>query len=99
MLGFFEILARNSAFHPSNDELDAPLDVRHFRRQRRLAQLYARTGFIEKIDGLVWKKPIWNVPIRKINCAFDGLVGVIDEVKLFVTRLDSLEDTNRFALA
>ena len=53
MLGLFEVLARDRAFHPRDDELDPPLDVGHFRRQRCLAKLDTRAGFIEKVDGFV----------------------------------------------
>src|SRR5207249_3502183 len=53
MLGLFEVLARDRAFHPRDDELDAALDVGHFRRQRCLAKLDTRAGFIEKVDGFI----------------------------------------------
>ena len=87
VLGLFEILARDRAFHPRHDELDPPLNVGHLRRQRGLAQLYAGAGFIEKIDRLVRQEPIGNIPVGKIHGRFDRLVRVIHHVEFLVTRL------------
>jgi hypothetical protein len=76
VFGLLEIFAGDGALHPRDDEFDSPLDVRHLRRQRRLAQFDFRAGLIEEIDGLIRQETIRDVPIRKIHRRFDRLVSV-----------------------
>ena len=76
-----------------------PLNVRHLRRQRGLAQFHASAGFVEKIDGLVRQEAIRNIAIRKIHGRFDRFVGVIHHVEFLVPRLHALQNPDGFALA
>ena len=56
-----ELVVRDGVLHAVHDELDALLDVGQFGRQRGLAQLHARAGFVDQIDGLVRQEAVRNV--------------------------------------
>ena len=98
MFRLFEVLARNRAFHPSDDEFDAPLDVRHFRRQRRLAQLHTRARFIQKIDRFIRQETIGDVAVREVHRRLDRLIRVVHHMELFVARFNTLQDPHGFVL-
>jgi hypothetical protein len=53
-----ELVIRDRGLHAVHDELDALLDVGDLRRQRRLPQLDARTGFVDQVDGLVRQEAV-----------------------------------------
>ncbi len=63
----FEFVIGDSRFHAVGDELHALLDFADFFGDRGLAQLDARAGFVDQVNGLVRKKTVWNVAVRKIN--------------------------------
>src|ERR1700728_4028922 len=85
---FLELVVRDGIFHPVNDELDALLDFGQFLGKRSLAQLYARSGFVDQVDGLVRKEAVRNVAVRVRDRKVDGVVRVGDGVELLVTVLD-----------
>src|ERR1700678_4121572 len=60
---FLELVVRDRILHAVHDELDALLNFGDFFRLRSLAQFYARAGFIDQIDRLVWKEAIWNITV------------------------------------
>ncbi len=59
-----ELVVRDGVFHAVNDELDALLHLGDLLGQRSLAQLYARAGFVDQVDGLVGQEAIRNVAVR-----------------------------------
>ena len=56
----FEFVIGDRVLHAVHDELDALLDVGDLAGQGRLAQLHARAGFIDQIDGLIRQETIRN---------------------------------------
>jgi hypothetical protein len=44
--------------------------------QRGLAQLDARAGFVDQVDGLVRQEAVRNVAAWSVDGGFDGVVGV-----------------------
>ncbi len=65
-------------------------------RQSRLPQLHARPGFVDQIDGLVRQEAVGNISAREVHRVLDGLFGVADGVKLFVTLAHALQHQNGF---
>ena len=53
----------DGGFHTVSDEFDALLHFADFFRNGGLAQLHARSSFVDQIDGLVWKETIWNIAV------------------------------------
>ena len=51
--------------------------------------------FINEIHGFVGKKPIGNVPARKLRRRDDGAVGDFDAVMKFVAVLQAVKDDDR----
>src|SRR5277367_3082811 len=84
-----ELVVRDGVLHTVDDELDALLDLGQLFGKRGLAQFHARSSFVDQIDGLVWKKAIGNIAIGMRHGKIDGLVGVGDGVKFFVTLFNS----------
>src|SRR5689334_12401754 len=91
-----ELVVRDCVFHAMNNELDPLLYVSDLFRQGSLAQLYARAGFIDKINGLVWKEAIRNVAAGMRDREFNRFVSVSNCVELLVTLLDAVDDLYRF---
>jgi len=87
-----ELVVGNGVFHAVHDELDALLNVRQIARQSGLAQLHARAGFIDQIDGLVWKEAVWNIAAGCIDCRFDRFIGVAYCVEFLVAVLNAEKD-------
>src|SRR4051812_35568279 len=87
--GLLELVVRDGILHTVDNELDAFLDFGQLFRQRSLAQLYAGTGFVDKIDGLVRKEPVWDVAVRMRNREVDGIVGIRDRVKFLIAIFDT----------
>ena len=83
-----ELVVRDGVLHTVDDELDALLDFGNLLGQRSLAQLYARSGFVDQVDGLVRQKAVRNVTVRMRYGEVDGLVGVSDGMKLLVPVFD-----------
>ncbi len=87
--GLLELVVRDGVFHAVDDELDPLLHLGDFLGQRSLAQLYARAGFVDQVDGLVRQEAVRNVAVRVRYREVDGVVGVGDGVKLLVAVFDS----------
>src|SRR4029077_6178477 len=87
-----ELMVRDGILHPMNDELDSLLYLGELLRQRSLAQLYARSGFVDQVDRLIGQEAVRNVPVGMRYRKIDGVVGVRDGVKLFVAILNAEED-------
>ena len=71
-----ELVVRDGVLHTVNDELDALLDFGDLLGQRSLAQLDARAGFVDQVDGLVGQEAVGNVAVRMRHREVDGVVGV-----------------------
>ena len=87
-----ELVVRDGVFHAVHDELDALLDIGQIGRQRGLAQLHARAGFVDQVDGLVGQEAVRNIAVRSVDRGFDGFVGVADRVELLVAVFDAEQD-------
>src|SRR4029077_6558193 len=59
-----EFVRRDGAFHAVRDELYPLLHFADFFGDAGLAQLYARAGFVDQVDGLVWEEAVGNVAVR-----------------------------------
>ena len=92
----FEFVIGDGRFHAVGDELYALLDFADFFRDGGLAQFYARAGFVDQVDGLVRKKTVGNIAVRKINGIAQRFIGVADSMKLFVAFAHALDDLNGF---
>ena len=85
----FELVICGGVLHAVTDELDAFLDIGEICRERGLAELHARAGFVDQVDGLVGEKAVRNITARSVDRGFDRLVGVTDEVEFFVAVFDA----------
>src|SRR5579862_3148992 len=84
-----ELVVRDGILHTVDDELDAFLDFGDLLGQGSLAQLYARSGFVDEIDGLIRQEAVRNIAVGMRHREVDGVVGVSDGVKLLVPVFDS----------
>jgi hypothetical protein len=71
-----ELVVGDGVLHAVHDELDALLDVGQIAGQGGLAQLDARAGFVDQVDGLVGQEAVGNVAAGGVDGGFDGVVGV-----------------------
>ena len=92
-----ELVVRDRVFHSVDDELQPFLHFGDLFRQRSLAQLYARSGFVNQIDGLVRQKAVGNVAVGMRHRKVDGVVGIRDRVKFFVAVFDSEKNFGRIS--
>src|SRR5208283_2962781 len=76
-----ELMVRDRVLHAVHDELDTLLYFRDLFRLRSLAQLHPRTGFIDQVDGLIWKEAVRNIAIRVRDREVDGVVGIGNRVE------------------
>ena len=83
-----ELVVRDGVLHTVDDELDALLDFGNLLGQRSLAQLHARSGFIDQVDRLVRQEAVRNITVRVRYREVDGVVGVSDGMKLLVPVFD-----------
>ena len=90
-----EFMVRDGVFHAVNDELDPLLDLGDLLGQRSLAQLDARAGLVDEVDGLVGQEAVGNVAARVRDGEVDRIVGVADRVELLVAVLDAHDDPDR----
>ena len=88
-----ELVVRDGVFHAMDDELDALLDFGQFLGKRSLAQLHARSRFVNEVDGLVRKEAIRDIAVRVRNREIDGVVGVGDGVELLVAVFDPEQES------
>src|ERR1039458_2123416 len=93
-----ELVVRDGVFHAMHDELDALLDFGQFFGQRSLSQLYSCSGFVDQVDGLVWKETVGYVAARVRDREVDGVVGVGDGVEFLVAILDAEQNLDRIGL-
>ena len=56
-----ELVVRDGVFHAVHDELDALLHLGQLFGQRGLAQLDARAGLVDQVDGLVGQEAVRDV--------------------------------------
>ena len=94
--GAFEILVLDRAFFLALDLFDLGLEVLDFRRTGHGADARARTGFIHEIDGLVRQETTGDIAIGKLDRGFEGFVGELGLVMVFVFRAQTLQDQDRF---
>ena len=94
-----ELVVRDGVLHAVHDELDALLNVGQIARQRGLAQLHARAGFVDQIDGLVRQEAVRNVAVRSVDRGLDGFVGVADGVEFLVAVLDAEQNLDGVGFA
>ena len=95
---FLEFVVRDRVLHPVNDELDTLLDFGQLLGQRSLAQLHARSGFVDQVDCLIREKAVRNVAVRVRDREVDGFVGVGDGVELLVPVFDPEQNLDRVRL-
>ena len=93
-----ELVIGDGRFHPVGNELHAFLHFGHFIGQGGLAQLHARAGLIDQVDGLVRQKTVRNVTAREIHGIADGFVRIADGVEFFVALAHAFENLNGFVL-
>src|SRR5246127_4797031 len=93
-----ELVVRDGVFHAMDDELDALLDFSQLFRQRSLAQFYAGSSFVNQVDGLVGQEAVGDVAVGMRHREIDGLVGVGNRVKFFVTIFDAEQNLDRVRL-
>src|SRR5208282_545833 len=93
-----ELVVRDGVLHAVDDEFDALLDFGDLFGQRSLAQLDARSSFVDQIDGLVGQEAVGNVAVRVRDREVDGVVGVSDGVKLLVTVFDAEQNFDSVGL-
>ena len=62
--------------------------------KRRLAQLHARAGFVDQIDGLVRQEAVRNEARRRVDRVLDRLVGVRHGVEFLVALLDAEQNAD-----
>jgi hypothetical protein len=75
-----------------HDELDALLDFGDLLGKRSLAELHARAGFVDEVDGLIGEEAIGDVAIGVGDREVNSLIGVADGVELLVAVLDTVDD-------
>ena len=93
-----EFVVGNGRVHAVHNELDALLHLGDLCRQRCLAELYARAGFVDEIDRLVGQEAVGNVAIRMRDRKLDRGIGVADRVELLVAVLDAVDDLDGVGL-
>ena len=93
-----KLVIRDRVLHPVDDELDPLLDLGDLLRQGSLAQLHARTRFVDQVDGLVRKEPIRDVPIRMRDRKLNRVIGITHRMELLVAILDTHDDLDRIRL-
>ena len=75
------------------------LDIFYFRLQAQdilrninVQDVHSRSRFIQDVNGLVRKKAIGNVAIRKLDTSLNGSIGIDDIVVVFVFVFDVIQD-------
>ena len=96
--GLLELVVGDGRVHAMDDELDALLHLGDFIGQRSLAQLDARAGLVDEVDGLVGQEAIGDVAIGVRDRELDRVVGVADGVELLVAVLDAHDDLDGIGL-
>ncbi len=91
-----KFMVGNRIFHAMHDELDPFLDFRNVFRQRSLAQLYARAGFVEQVNRFVRQEAVRNIAVGVIDRILDRVVGVAHGMELLVALLDAVNNLDRF---
>src|SRR6266702_2420130 len=90
----FELVIGDSRFHAVGDEFHALLDFANFLGDGGLAQLHARAGFVDQVDGFVRKETVGDVAVRKIDGVAERFVRVADGVEFFVALANTLDHLN-----
>ena len=67
--------------------------------KRGLAQLHARAGLVDQIDGLVRQEAVRNVAAGGVDRGLDGVVGVGHGVEFLVAVLDAEQDLDGVGFA
>ncbi len=84
-----ELVVGDGILHTVGDELDPLLHLGDLFGQRGLAQLHARPGFVDQVDGLVGQETVRNIAIGMRYSEVDGVVGVSDRVVLLLSVLNA----------
>src|SRR5260370_3860169 len=90
----FELVVGDGRFHAVGDEFHALLDFANFFGNGGLAELHARAGFVDQVDGFVRNKTVWDVAVRKIDGVAERFVRVADSVEFFVALANTLDHLN-----
>ena len=98
-LRLLEVLLRDRALHLLDGDADALVDLAELLAVAGLAQLGARAGLVDEVDGLVGQEAIGDVAVRLVDRRLDRLARVLDVVELLVAILDAEQDLDRLALA
>src|SRR6202158_500870 len=93
---FLEFVRGNGTFHPVRDELHALLHFADFFGNAGLAELDARAGFVDQIDGLIGKETVGNIAVRGVDRGAQRLVRIAVGVAIFVTLANPGDDLNGF---
>src|SRR5260370_11928341 len=93
-----ELVVGDGRVHAVDDELDALLDFGDLFWKRRLAELDARAGFVDEVDGLVRQEAIGDVAVGVRHRKLDGCIGVADGVEFYVAVLDAHDDLDGVGL-
>ena len=93
-----ELVVGDGRIHAVHDELDALLDFGDLLGQRGLAQLDARAGLVDQVDGLVGQEAVGNVAVGVRDRELDRGIGVADRVELLVAVLDAVDDLDGVGL-
>ena len=93
-----ELMIRDGRVHAVHDELDALLHLGDLLGQRGLAQLDARAGLVDQVDGLVGQEAVGDVAVGMRHRKLDGGIGVADRVELLVAVLDAHDDLDGVGL-
>ena len=96
--GLLEFVIGDGRIHAVHDELDALLDFGDLLGQRGLAQLDARAGLVDQVDGLVGQEAVGDVAVGVGDGELDGGVGVADGVEFLVAVLDAVDDLDGVGL-
>ena len=94
-----EVLLRDGALHLLHRNADVAVDLAELLAEARLAQLRARPGLVEQVDGLVGQEAIGDVAARLVDGRLERLARVVHVVERLVPLLDAEQDLDRLALA
>ena len=97
-LRLLEVLLRDRALHLLDGDADALVDLAELLAVARLAQLGARAGLVDQVDGLVGQEAIRDVAARLVDRGLERLARVLDVMEALVAILHAQEDLDRLFL-
>ena len=90
--GFLELLFADGAFLILAHGFETLLQLGDLARHVNVFDVDASAGFVQGVDGLVGQVTVAEVTVGKLHAGFDGLWCVGDQVMVFVSRLDVVQD-------